>query len=281
VDTSGNQLVIIGPMPDSPAEKVGIMPGDIVIGIDGEDVSGLDPNLVLKKILGPEGTSIHITIQRNGKSLEFDLERATIQVPSVESQLMENNTGYIRLYYFAVNSAVEIENAYENLQDQGATKLILDLRNNSGGYVDSAVKIASLFIDSGDILIEEWGDGTRNIYHHTGHTMDADSPMVVLVNGGSASASEIVAGALQDYGRAKLIGTTTFGKGLIQNWIPLDNDFGAVRITIAHWLTPKGRQIQDQGLAPNISVPLTEEDIQNQYDRQLNRAIEYLNSVAQ
>ena len=161
------------------------------------------------------------------------------------------------------------------LRKQGAEKLIFDLRNNSVD-MSIAVDITSFFIESGDILIEEWGDGSQKVYEHSGRSLDTKSPMVVLINEGSASASEIMAGALQDYGRAVLIGATSYGKGYIQIWDPLPNDFGAIRLTIARWLTPNGRQIQEEGLAPNISIDISEEDIETLTDSQLNRAIEYL-----
>jgi len=279
VDTTGELLVIIRPMPDSPAEAVGIMPGDAVIGINGEDVTNMDPSLVLNQILGPAGTTVTLTIQRNGETLEFEVERAVITIPSVESMLMEENIGYIRLYNFGANSTEEVIAAHKSLWDQGASKLIFDLRNNTGGFVETAVEITSLFSRNDTILIEEKGDGSRKIYHNTGSTLDDVSPMVILINEGTASASEIVAGALQDTNRAKLIGATSYGKGFIQKWIPLNGDFGAVRITIARWLTPDGYQIQGQGLSPDISIILTEEDFQNQNDRQLAEAIDFLKNL--
>lgn len=279
VDTSGEWLVILSPMPASPSETVGILPGDRVIAVDGEDVAGVDPSVVLNKILGPAGTAVQLTMQRNGEVLEFEVERAVIAIPSVDYRLMDEGIGYIRLYSFGANSLDEVTQALIDLKSQGADRVIFDLRNNSGGFVDSAVEITSIFLAEGNIMIEEWGDGSRNIYQHTGKTLDAESPMVVLINEGSASASEIMAGALQDYGRAKLIGSTTFGKGYIQNWIPLRDEFGAVRITIARWLTPRGRQIQGMGLAPNIAVEITEEDFESQNDAQLLRAVEYLRKL--
>jgi carboxyl-terminal processing protease len=192
---------------------------------------------------------------------------------------LEDGIGYIRLYNFGANSADEVINAHRNLWDQGATKLIFDLRNNTGGFVETAVEITSLFSRNGTILIEEKGNGTQKIYRNTGTILDDVSPMVILVNEGTASASEIMAGALQDTHRATLIGATTYGKGFIQQWIPLNGDFGAVRITIARWLTPDGHQIQGQGLVPDITVNLTEEDYQNQNDRQLAVSIEYLKNL--
>lgn len=281
VDTSGDALIFISPMPGSPAETAGIKSGDTVIMIDGEDMSGIEPELVLKKILGEEGTTVVITVKREGEvePIEFTIERAVIAIPTVEQEMLENQTGYIRLYSFSSNSASEFDTALNSLLDEGAESLIVDLRSNSGGFVDTAVDITSNFIESGTILIEEWGDGTRNEYTAKGNPIAPDIPLVVLVDGGSASASEIMAGALQDLERATLIGTTTYGKGLIQNWIPLGNDNGAIRVTIARWLTPKEQQIQGNGLTPNITVEFTDEDIQAQNDVQLQAALDYLNGI--
>ena len=283
VDTSGDALIFISPMPDSPAEAAGIQSGDTVIMIDGEDMRGVEPDLVLKKILGPEGTTVVITVEREGEAepLEFSIERAVIAIPTVDQIMLEDQIGYIRLYSFSSNSADEFNNALTTLLDEGAQRLIVDLRSNSGGYVDTAVDIISNFIDNENtVLIEEWGDGSRNEYTARGNPSAPDIPMVVLVDGGTASASEIMAGALQDYGRAKLIGTTTYGKGLIQNWIPLVDDNGAVRVTIARWLTPKEQQIQGDGLTPDIIVEFTDEDIQAENDVQLNAALKYLQQIS-
>jgi carboxyl-terminal processing protease len=279
VDTSGDALIFISPMPGSPAEAAGIQPGDTVIMIDGEDMRDIEPDLVLKRILGPEGTTVVITVEREGETepLEFTIERAVIAIPTVDQTMLEDQIGYIRLYSFSSNSADEFNSALTTLLDEGAQSLIVDLRSNSGGYVDTAVDIISNFINNkATVLIEEWGDGSRNEYTARGNPSAPDIPMVILVDAGSASASEIMAGALQDYDRAKLIGTTTFGKGLIQNWIPLVGDNGAVRVTIARWLTPHEQQIQGDGLTPDITIEFTDEDIQAGNDVQLNAALEYL-----
>ena len=280
VDASGEALVFISPMPDSPAEAAGIQPGDTVVMIDGENVAGMKPELVLKKVLGPAGTTVLITIQREGvdELIVLEIERAVIAIPTVEYEILENQTGYIHLYSFSTNSASEFNNALTTLLDEGASSMIVDLRSNTGGFVDTAVEITSTFISSGTILIEEWGDGSRNEYLANEDPIAADIPLVVLVDGGSASASEIMAGALQDTERAKLIGTTTFGKGLIQNWIPLADDNGAIRVTIARWLTPKEQQIQGNGLTPDIIVEFTEDDILAGNDVQLQAALDYLAS---
>jgi len=281
VDTSGEFLIIMSPMPNSPAEKAGLLPGDSVIGIDGEDMTSMDPTLVLKRILGPEGSEVEITIQRGitGEQLVFNIVREVIPIPSIESEMLEEGIGYVRLYTFGQNSTEEFINAMIEMKQSNPRVLILDLRNNTGGYVDTAIEIASIFISDGTLMIEEMADGKRKEYQAVKSEITTDLPLVVLVNEGSASASEIVAGALQDYDRATLIGTRTFGKGLIQNWVPLEENNGAIRISIARWLTPKGRQIQDYGLEPNIQIELTDDDILNQVDAQLNKAIEYINGM--
>ena len=262
VDTSGEFLVIISPMPNSPAEDVGLEPGDVVLKIDNQDVTGLDPSLVLRKILGPADTQVLITITREGEPdlLEFEITRAVIPIPSVESELIDGYIGYIRLYTFGANSYDEFSLAVTQLLGQGADNLIVDLRNNTGGYVNSAIDITSIFLKEKVVLIEEWGDETTKDYMTTKDPIALDTPLYILVNKGTASASEIAAGALQDYNRAILIGTSTFGKGLIQNWIPLEGENGAIRVSIAHWLTPHGRQIQDLGLSPDIEIEFAEAD---------------------
>ncbi len=278
VDTTGEFLVIMSPMPNSPAEEAGLLPGDKIIGIDDEDMTGLDPILVLDKILGPAGSKVKITIEREQtpELFDFEIERAVIQVPSVESRLIDENIGYIRLYTYGANSFEEFQENLLSLLDQNADGIILDLRNNTGGYVDTAIEITSLFISDKAVLIEEWADGSQDIYRTKGEAVAGSIPLVVLVNGGSASASEITAGALQDYGRAILVGSQTFGKGYIQNWIPLAGDNGAVRITIARWLTPNGRQIQDFGLTPDIIVELDEPLSLADNDLQLEKAVELI-----
>lgn len=278
VDTSGEFLVIISPMPNSPAEDVGLEPGDVVLIIDNQDVTGLDPSLVLRKILGPADTQVLITITREGVPdlLEFEITRAVIPIPSVESELIDGIIGYIRLYTFGANSYDEFSLAVTQLLGQGADNLIIDLRNNTGGYVDSAIDITSIFLKEKVVLIEEWGDETTKDYMTTKDPIALDTPLYILVNKGTASASEIAAGALQDYNRAILIGTTTFGKGLIQNWIPLEGENGAVRVSIAHWLTPHGRQIQDLGLSPDIEIEFSEADYYDGIDPQLEKAIEII-----
>ena len=278
VDTSGEDLVIISPMPGSPAEDAGIEPGDIVVGVDGEIMEGLDPSLILEKILGPENSVVNLIIEREGDEefLQFELTRAVILLPSVNAELIEENVAYIQVVSFANNTFDDFSTSLQEMLNQGATDLIIDLRNNPGGLLDSAIDLTSLFIKDKVVLIEEWGDGTKTKYSTTKDMIAKDIPVYILVNQGTASASEITAGALQDYDRAILIGNQTFGKGLIQNWVPLNGENGAVRVTTARWLTPEGRQIQGEGLSPDYVVDYTLEDFDADFDPQLEKALELI-----
>jgi carboxyl-terminal processing protease len=281
VDTNGQLLTITKPMDGSPALAAGLQAGDQVIAVDGQDVTGLDPESVRQKVLGPAGSTVTLTIQRPGDSQPFDVQitREVITVPSVTSKMLANNIAYIQITTFGDTTATDFHQQLSDLLAQNPSGLILDLRDNGGGYLDTAIKVASEFIPSGVIVTEKAGDGTLTPHDATpgGLAIDASKlPMVVLVNGYSASASEIVAGALQDTGRAKLVGETTYGKGSVQNWIPLADNQGAVRVTIARWLTPKGRTIDKIGLTPDVSVTMTQDDINAGRDPQLDAAIQQL-----
>ena len=277
VDTSGDYLTIVTPMSGSPAEKAGLQPGDQVIAIDGEDMTGVTPEAARQKVLGPAGTDVVLTIYREGVDTPFDvtITRSQITVPSVESEMRDDGIAYVRLNTFGDTTSEELETQLKDLMAQNPRGLILDLRNNGGGYLTTAVSVASQFMSDGVVLYEQYGDGTRDEYDLKKGGLATDIPLVVLVNEGTASASEIVAGAIQDYGRGQLVGVTTYGKGSVQNWIPLEND-GAVRITIARWLTPKGRTIDKKGLTPDVVVEMTEDDYKNDRDPQLDAAVEIL-----
>ena len=278
VNTEGELLTIIEPIAGSPAEEAGLQAGDEIIAIDGEDMTGLLPEVVRLKVLGPAGSTVVLTIHRPDVEEPFDVEitRAHIAIPSVEFEMLDGRIAYLSLNTFSETSSEDIHNALEELLAQNPRGLIFDLRYNSGGYLDSAVAIASEFISEGVIAYEESGDGSREVFEASGDGIATEIPMVVLVNEWSASASEIVAGALQDHDRAVLVGTTTFGKGTVQNWIPLTEDQGAVRITIARWLTPLERNIHEVGLTPDYEVPYSQEDVDAGTDVQLDRAIELL-----
>jgi len=278
VNTEGDYLTIVEPMNDSPAEAAGLQAGDQVIAIDGEDMTGTLPENARLRVLGEAGTSVILTIRREGVEEPFDVTvtRAHIVVQSVEYEILEGNIAYIRLNQFSETSPDDLHAALEALMAQEPKGLILDLRNNGGGYLNAAVEIGSEFIQDGVIAYEEYGDGARDTYTASGQGVAYDIPMVVLVNEWSASASELVAGALQDRGRAALVGVTTFGKGSVQTWIPLSDEQGAVRVTIARWLTPDQRWIHEIGLTPDYVVERTDADIENDVDPQLQKALELL-----
>jgi carboxyl-terminal processing protease len=279
VDITGDYLKIVAPMPDSPAEKAGLKAGDLVVAIDGQDMTGIDGNLVLRKILGPAGSVVKLTISRppETRTIDISVERARISVPSTMSKLLDNNIAYIHLYTFGEKTTSELETALQDLMANKPAGLILDLRNNGGGFLNTAVEVVSQFIKGDQVVMyEQFGDGTRKTLKSQGGGLATDIPLVILVNEGTASASEITAGAVQDYGRGKLVGTTTYGKGSVQNWIPLANNEGAIRVSVARWLTPKDRQINKIGLKPDVEVSITEDDIKNGRDPQLDKAIELL-----
>lgn len=278
VDITGDYLKIVSPMPDSPAEKAGLKVGDVIIAVDGEDMTGVDGNIVLSKVKGPAGTDVTLTIRREGVEAPMDITvtRAKITQSSVTYRMLDSGIAYVQLSNFGDKTTQDLKSALKELLAQNPKGLILDLRFNGGGYLETAVEVTSQFIDSGNVLLEEYGDGTKTEYSALKGGLALKIPMVVLVNEGSASASEITAGALQDTGRAKLVGVTTYGKGTVQNWTGLKDNQGAVRITIARWLTPKERQINGKGLTPDVEVQMTEEDYTAGRDPQLDKAVELL-----
>jgi carboxyl-terminal processing protease len=285
VDPTGDYLEIISPMPGSPAEEAGLKPGDIVLAIDGEDMTGIDGNLVIKKVMGPAGSDVTLTIQRESRAEPFNVTvtREEITVPSVDHRMIEGeNLGYIQIITFGSSTRSELKDALQEILNENPAGLIVDLRNNGGGFLQTSIEVASEFIADGVILYEDYGyDQGMQTYEAIRGGLATDIPLVVLVNQGSASASEIVAGAIQDRERGPLVGMTTFGKGSVQNWIELNDNQGAVRVTIARWLTPDKRQIHEQGLTPEYEVELTEEDVEQEQDPQLDKAIEVLKDLIQ
>ncbi|MCD6426234.1 MAG: S41 family peptidase [Anaerolineales bacterium] len=284
VDTSTEFLTIISPMPGSPAEEAGLLPGDEVIKIDGEDMTGLDGSLVIRKVLGPAGSTVVLTIQREGEAAPFDVTiiRAKISIPSVESKMLDDGIGYVAIMTFAAETQAELQDNLAEILAEDPVGLIIDLRNNGGGYLQTAVEVGSEFIFEGVILYEDYGSDEEMIdYRASKNGLATDIPLVLLVNEGSASASEIVAGAFQDHERGPLVGATTFGKGSVQNWIALDNNQGAIRVTIARWLTPDKRQIHAVGLVPEYEVEYTEEAFLADLDPQLDKAVEVLLDLIQ
>jgi carboxyl-terminal processing protease len=278
VNISSDYLTIISPMPDSPAEKAGLRTGDMIIAVDGDDMTGVDGEMVRQRLMGPKGTPVILTVHREGEE-PFDVEivRASITVPSVSGKMLdEGNIAYLRIYIFSENVSDDLRDTLKELMKNDPDGLILDLRGNGGGFLDQSIEVASEFIGDGVILYEEYGDGSRRTFEAKRGGTATDIPLVVLINEGSASASEIVAGAIQDRGRGQLVGATSFGKGSVQIPNQLKNEQGAVRITVARWLTPNERTIHEIGLTPDFEVEITEENFQNNIDPQLDKAIELL-----
>ncbi len=281
VDTTGKYLTITSPIPGSPADKAGLQSGDQIIAIDHQDMTGINPEVARQKVLGPAGTTVHLTILRSGEPapLEIDIVRATITVPSASGKMLDNGIAYVQITTFGDNTTRELTDTLKTLMAQHPKGLILDLRDNGGGYLQTAVEVVSQFQDSGVVLYEQYGNGTKKPYNVIPGGMATKIPMVVLINEGTASASEITAGALQDDGRAKLVGVVSYGKGSVQNWVPLSNNQGAVRITIARWLTPLGRQIDRKGLTPDVYVQRTPADRKAGLDPQLDAAVQTLTDM--
>ncbi len=274
VDSSGDYLAIVSPMKGSPAEKAGLRPQDKIIKIDGVDQTGVPGDLVIQKVLGPAGTDVTLTILRAGQD-PFDVKvtRAHITIPTVEGKMLGSGIAYVQLFTFGDQTTTELRATLKDLMAKNPKGLILDLRNNGGGYLQTSIDVVSEFTDKGVVVYEKYGDGRLDEHKAIPGGQATTIPMVVLINEGSASASEITAGALQDDGRAKLVGMTSFGKGSVQNWLPLSNNQGAVAITIAKWLTPLKRTIDHVGLTPDVVVKMTTEDITAGRDPQLDAAI--------
>jgi carboxyl-terminal processing protease len=247
-------------------------------------MTGVDPEVARSKVLGPAGSSVHLTVQRSGQAqpLEVDVKREKIVVKTATGKMLDNGIGYIQLTTFGENTSAELKDALKQIMAQKPKGIILDLRFNGGGYLQTAVEVASQFLDDGPVLYEQYGDGQKKSYDVLpgGLATDTKVPMVVLVNEWSASASEIVAGALQDAGRAKLVGVKSYGKGSVQNWVPLENNQGAVRVTIAKWLTPGGRTIEGQGLTPDVYVAMDIANLKAGTDPQLDAAVKTLEAMA-
>ena len=254
-----NAIEVANILKDTPAERAGVQVGDIFIKVNGEDVIGVNQLELASLVRGPVGTTVDITFLRGEEQIEMTIERAAIPVPTTEYVVLEDNIGYIRLYDFNDNSRPQIDLAVEAMGGNTLEGLILDLRGNPGGTLTSAIQVASAFIEDDVVLRREFADDHEEIHQSDGSYAGYTFPVVLLVNGQSASASELVAGALQDYELATIVGEITFGKGTVQILHNLSNG-GGVRLTIARWLTPKGNWIHEQGVTPNIVVEWALED---------------------
>lgn len=253
-----NILTVIAPIEDTPAYRAGIKAGDRIIKISGEATKDMGLHDAVSKMRGPKGTSVTITIMREGwkEPKDFTIIRDIIKIKSAKAKMLQDGIGYIKLTHFQETTASELSNAIEALKKEGMLALILDLRNNPGGLLSSAVDVSSQFLPPKKTVVYIKGRvGERTDYYTDNKNPDTDTPMVVLVNQGSASASEIVAGALKDWSRAVIIGVQTFGKGSVQSLIPLSDGSG-LKLTTAKYYTPKGISIQNVGITPDIIVKI-------------------------
>ena len=283
VSKESGQLAVVSPIKGSPAEQAGIKSGDIILEIDGEPTDDLTVTEAVMKIRGPKGTTVTLVIQHEGEStpVEMQIVRDEITEPSIDYKPLSDNIGYVQIAYFADHTVSEFETALNDAIDDECTGLILDLRGNPGGYLDVVADIADEFLDSGIILYEAT-DSLEIIRDWAANPggLATDIPLAVLVDGSSASGSEVLAGALQDHGRAVIIGTQTFGKGSVDSTYELQ-DGSALYLTTARWLTPDKHLIEGIGITPDYEVEFSEEDWDNDIDNQLDYAVEYLKSLMQ
>lgn len=278
-----NTLTVISPIEGTPAYRAGLKAGDSILAIDQTATDDLTLDEAVNMIRGTKGSQVVLKINREefDSPRDFSITRDTIKIPTVTSKILEDNIVHIRLHTFNQNAATQLRKNIQEARKLGAEKLLLDLRNNPGGLLDLAIEISGWFLETGKtVVIEDFGD-RRNELQSSGRSLFNDMPMVILINRGSASASEIVAGALQDHGRATVIGEKSFGKGSVQQLEPL-NDNASLKVTVAKWLTPKGRSITEEGIQPDVLVNIPKEpsDAANPTeDPILQKGIEVLKNV--
>lgn len=278
IDVKDGIVTVIAPLKGTPAERAGIKAGDLIAAIDGKSTDGLSIEKAVSQIRGPVGTTVDLTIIREGKSLDIKIVRDTIQVPETEDSLdAANGVYHIALYEFTSNSAELFNQAFSRFKMSGSKKLLIDLRSNPGGYLDAAVDIASHFLPKGATIVTEdfGGKEPNNVHTSLGYDdVPAETKIVVLIDNGSASASEILAGALQDAHVATIIGLQSFGKGSVQTLLDLDK--GSLKITVARWVTPAGHWIMGNGITPDVNVAYVKADTPDGNDSQVARAIKFL-----
>lgn len=273
-------ITVVAPIAGMPAEKAGLKAGDKIYSIDGTATLGMSIDEAVRLIRGPKGTKVTLTVihPNSDKSEDVVIERDVIVIKSVKYELRKDNIAVISIYSFGDDTANLFNDAVKQTLLDNPKGIILDLRNNPGGYLDVAVSIASDWVKEGPIVAEQFSGGKRNEYPSTGSSRLASFPTVVLINGGSASASEILAGALRDYKKATIVGTTSFGKGSVQSIEPLSNG-SSLKVTVANWLTPAGDFINEKGIDPDVEVKFTDKDIEDKNDVQMNKAAELINQA--
>ncbi|MCI5952049.1 MAG: S41 family peptidase [Anaerostipes sp.] len=279
-DMETKAITVVKPMKDGPAQKAGIKAGDILTKVEGEEISSdEDLSSVVSRVKGKEGTKVTLTFSRDGKEKDYTLTRQEIKNPTVEYEMLENKVGYIKITEFDEVTVEQFDDALSQLENDGMKKLVLDLRDNPGGLLDAVVDIADRILPTGMIVYTEDKNGKKTEYEAKSAEC-VEQPIAVLINGNSASASEILAGAIQDYKAGTLVGTTSYGKGIVQNIFQL-GDGSAVKLTIANYYTPKGRNIHKKGIDPDVEVELKESlkdeiEIKKSEDNQLQEALKVL-----
>ncbi len=284
IDVRNGQLMVIAPLKDSPAEKAGLRAGDEILKIDDKSTAGVIVDEAVKLIRGDKGTTVVLTILRSGwtDSKDISVVRDTIQVPTIDTKMLDNNIAYINLYNFYEQAPALFYCSAMKLATQNPKGIILDLRNNPGGYLDAAINIAGWFLKPGEkVVSEEFASSDQNqVFVSYGSGLFKNTPMVILINEGSASASEILAGAIKDDRAVKLIGEKSFGKGTVQELETL-KDGSMVKITVAHWRMPGGELIDKNGIEVDYKVSLNDDDIKANRDPQLDKALEVLKQQIQ
>ena len=280
-DTDANRIMVLSPIKGGPAEKAGIQPGDYITAVDGVNYSGDQMTEASNKIKGEEGTTVKLEVLRGNETLNFELTRENIRTNPVEGEVLEGNIGYIEFSSFDEGTADEFKAKFEELQNQGITSLIIDLRNNGGGIVDEALQIANYILDKDSVILYEVDKNNNEEVEKTTDNPIINMPIVLLTNENTASSSEILAGALKDHGKATIVGTKTYGKGVIQQLLTLPDGSG-LKITSEKYLTPNRTEINKIGIEPdeNVELPDTVTNVLNverSQDTQLQKAIEVLN----
>lgn len=270
---SNNNIVVLMPIEGSPAEKEGLETGDIILSINGESCSEMDLNIASTKIKGEENTTVDLEIQRGTDILNKTIERKTVEIADSRAEVLENNIGYIELTVFDEGCAENIERYLRDFQNKGIKSVILDLRNNTGGIVSEAIELSELFVGKGNVIMRSYDKKNQETVITSSKEKMGDFELVILVNEYSASATEIVSAALQDNKAATIVGTTTFGKGVMQEILPIFNKTAALKITIKEFKTPNGNKINKVGITPDVEVEL---DSTSNADTQLQKAIELL-----
>lgn len=277
-----NQLHVIAPLENSPAKAADLRPGDAIVQIDGKPTAGITTDEAVNLIRGPKGTQVVLTIFREdwNKTQDFAITRDVIKVPSLKWEIKEDNIAHIQFYQFTEKASQDFRAAAVDIINSPANAIVLDLRNNPGGYLSVAQDVAGWFLDKGQVIIREnFGEGKPETVHKSsGPALLKKYPIVVLINEGSASASEIVAGALRDNRRVQLIGKQSFGKGSVQQLVPLAQN-SSLKVTIAKWLTPNGDQISEKGLSPDIEIDPGGGEESEGSDPQLEKAIEIIKNI--